>query len=109
MNVVEVPGAAQLANFTTAVAENNRLPFRGAPNPAVTRNKKAIAVPVRAGEPSLIEHVGYIIKENRTYDQLFGDLEEGNGEPSFVLFGEDVTPNQRHLTQEFVLLDNLYA
>ena len=67
------------------------------------------AVPRRAGDPSLIEHVVYIIKENRTYDQLFGDLPRGNGEPSFVMFGEDVTPNHRKLATEFVLLDNFYA
>ena len=66
-------------------------------------------MPRRAGDPSLIEHVVYIIKENRTYDQLFGDLPRGNGEPSFVLFGEDVAPNHRKLATEFVLLDNFYA
>ena len=66
-------------------------------------------MPRRAGDPSLIEHVVYIIKENRTYDQLFGDLPRGNGEPSLVMFGEDVTPNHRKLATEFVLLDNFYA
>ena len=66
-------------------------------------------VPRRAGDPSLIEHVVYIIKENRTYDQLFGDLRRGNGDPSLVMFGEDVTPNHRKLATEFVLLDNFYA
>jgi len=64
---------------------------------------------VRAGDASLIEHVVYIVKENRTYDQLFGDLEKGNGEPAFVMFGEDSSPNQRKLAREFVLLDNFYA
>lgn len=97
------------ANYTTAVAENNRLPLRGTPRPQVSKDATPRAVPLRAGEPSLIEHVVYIIKENRTYDQLFGDLKKGNGEPSFVLFGEDVTPNQRRLAENFVLLDNFYA
>lgn len=109
VNVVQVPDAAQLANYTTAVAENNRLPLRGTPRPQVSKDATPRAVPLRAGEPSLIEHVVYIIKENRTYDQLFGDLKKGNGEPSFVLFGEDVTPNQRRLAENFVLLDNFYA
>ena len=54
---------------------------------------KPLPVPQRAGEPSLIEHVVYIIKENRTYDQVFGDMPRGNGDPSLVMFGEDVTPN----------------
>jgi len=70
---------------------------------------KPAAVPVAAGDPSLIEHVVYIIKENRTYDQVFGDLPHGNGDTSLLLFGEDVAPNQRRLAREFVLLDNLYA
>jgi hypothetical protein len=70
---------------------------------------KPAAVPVAAGDPSLIEHVVYIIKENRTYDQVFGDLPHGNGDSSLLLFGEDVAPNQRRLAREFVLLDNLYA
>jgi len=110
VNVVELPDAAQLARYSAAVAENNRLPLAGtpvAPAPAASRVPKA--VPLRAGDASLIEHVVYIVKENRTYDQLFGDLEKGNGEPSFVMFGEDTTPNQRKLARDFVLLDNFYA
>ena len=51
----------------------------------------------------------YIIKENRTYDQVFGDLTRGNGDPSLVMFGRDVTPNHHKLAEEFVLLDNLYC
>ena len=56
-----------------------------------------------------IEHVIYIVKENRTYDQVLGDLKEGNGDPSLVLFGENVTPNLHKLAREFVLLDNFYV
>ncbi len=56
-----------------------------------------------------IEHVIYIVKENRTYDQVLGDLKEGNGDPSLVLFGEKVTPNLHKLAREFVLLDNFYV
>ena len=61
------------------------------------------------GLPKGIEHVIYIVKENRTYDQVFGDMKEGNGDPSLVLFGEDVSPNHRKLAREFVLLDNFYV
>jgi phospholipase C len=61
------------------------------------------------GDPSPIKHVLYVIKENRTYDQVFGDIKRGNGDPSLVLFGEDVTPNHHKLANEFVLLDNLYC
>jgi len=67
------------------------------------------AVPERIGEPSRIRHVVYIIKENRTYDQILGDMPEGDGDPSLCIFGEDVTPNQHALAREFVLLDNTYC
>jgi len=66
-------------------------------------------VPTRPGDPSPVEHVIYIVKENRTYDQVFGDLKEGNGDPSLVLFGEQVSPNHHKLAREFVLLDNFYV
>jgi len=66
-------------------------------------------IPERIGEPSLIKHVVYIIKENRTYDQVLGDVPEGNGEPSLCIFGQEVTPNQHKLVREFVLLDNIYC
>ena len=56
-----------------------------------------------------IEHVIYIVKENRTYDQVLGDMKEGNGDPSLVLFGEKVTPNEHKLARQFVLLDNFYV
>lgn len=56
-----------------------------------------------------IEHVIYIVKENRTYDQVFGDMKEGNGDPSLVLFGENVSPNHHKLAREFVLFDNFYV
>ena len=56
-----------------------------------------------------IEHVIYIVKENRSYDQVLGDMKEGNGDPSLVLFGENFTPNHHKLAREFVLLDNFYV
>src|ERR1017187_4653606 len=56
-----------------------------------------------------IEHVIYIVKENRSYDQVLGDMKEGNGDPSLVLFGENITPNLHKLAREFVLLDNFYV
>ena len=113
VSVVPLPDAAQLASYTTAVAENNRLSLPTGVSAArswrSTTPPAPKAVPQHAGDPSLIEHVVYIIKENRTYDQLFGDLPKGNGDPSLVMFGADVTPNQRKLADQFVLLDNFYA
>ena len=61
------------------------------------------------GDPSPIKHVFYVIRENRTYDQILGDLEKGNGDPTLCLFGEDVTPNAHALAREFVLLDSFYV
>ena len=66
-------------------------------------------IPRKVGEPSPIKHVFYIIRENRTYDQMLGDLEQGNGDPMLCLFGEDVTPNAHAMAREFVLFDNFYV
>jgi phospholipase C len=66
-------------------------------------------IPGKVGDPSPIKHVIYVIKENRTYDQVFGDMKEGNGDPSLCLFPESTTPNHHKLAREFVLLDNFYA
>jgi len=66
-------------------------------------------VPERSGEPSPIKHCIYVIKENRTYDQVLGDLPRGNGHPGLCVFGEEVTPNQHKIAGEFVLLDNAYC
>ena len=66
-------------------------------------------IPSRPGDPSPIEHVIYIVKENRTYDQVLGDLGKGNSDPSLTLFKEDSSPNHHKLAREFVLLDNFYV
>ncbi len=107
VHIVEIPDAAQLAAHTSAVAENNRMTAATVepPNPAAPPK----AIPARPGERSLIDHVVYIIKENRTYDQVFGDMPQGNSDPSMVMFGRDVTPNQHRLAEQFVLFDNFYA
>ena len=69
---------------------------------------KPVPVPRRIGDPSTIKHVFLLVKENRTYDQLFGDIPEGNGDASLAEFGENVTPNQHALTSQFGLYDNTY-
>ncbi|MBI3877924.1 MAG: bifunctional YncE family protein/alkaline phosphatase family protein [Verrucomicrobia bacterium] len=66
-------------------------------------------VPERIGEPSVFKHVVYVIKENRTYDQVLGDVKAGNGDASLCIFGERITPNQHRLVREFALLDNTYC
>ncbi|MFE5126498.1 alkaline phosphatase family protein [Streptomyces sp. NPDC056669] len=69
---------------------------------------KAVPVPVRLGDPSTIKHVFLLVKENRTYDQVLGDVPQGNGDPSLTEFGENVTPNQHALAKQFGLYDNTY-
>lgn len=109
VHVIDLPDGPQLDSYTRAVAENNHLPVSAAAPVRATPNRTPAAVPVRAGDASKIEHVVYIIKENRTYDQVLGDMPKGNGDPSLVMFGEDVTPNTHRLADQFVLLDNFYA
>ncbi|HXG12620.1 MAG TPA: alkaline phosphatase family protein [Gemmataceae bacterium] len=109
VSIIEVPDAQQLAKYTEEVNANNRLAYSLAglekPRPGV----KPVPVPRRHGEPSVFEHVIYIIKENRTYDQVFGDIKEGNGDPNLVMFGEEVTPNHHALARQFTLFDNFYC
>ncbi|MFF3562806.1 bifunctional YncE family protein/alkaline phosphatase family protein [Streptomyces sp. NPDC002574] len=71
-------------------------------------HKKPVPVPARLGDPSTIKHVFLIVKENRTYDQVFGDMPQGIGDPSLTQFGENVTPNQHALAEQFGLYDNTY-
>ncbi|HEY6395164.1 MAG TPA: alkaline phosphatase family protein, partial [Candidatus Binataceae bacterium] len=104
--IIPIPDASQLSNFTAAVFLNNRIPQRTA---AIGTPAAPAPIPLRSGDPSPIEHVVLIVKENRSYDQVFGDIEKGNGDASLVMFGRDVTPNQHKLADEFVLLDNFYA
>jgi YVTN family beta-propeller protein len=104
VSMLDVPAPRQLALFTTQVRRNNRAeqtPRR----PAV----RGHPVPMGAGQASPIRHVFYIIKENRTYDQVFGDIAKGNGDASLVQFGREVTPNHHALAETYVLLDNYYA
>ncbi|MEV7236431.1 bifunctional YncE family protein/alkaline phosphatase family protein [Streptomyces sp. NPDC051020] len=69
---------------------------------------KPVPVPVKLGDPSTIKHVFLLVKENRTYDQVFGDMPQGNGDPALTQFGENVTPNQHALARQFGLYDNTY-
>ena len=115
VHIIPVPDADELDRYSIAVADNNHMNLPGAALAASDAQEQAAArvkpqpVPARMGEPSLFDHVVYIIKENRSYDQYFGDLPKGNGDPSLHVYGDDVVPNQRKLAQEFVLLDNFYA
>jgi hypothetical protein len=98
--------------FTGAVSPVARLApgtLREARADLPRANAPVRVVPERVGEPSPIRHVVYVIKENRTYDQVFGNLKEGRGEPKLCIFPERVTPNHHALAREFALLDNYYC
>jgi hypothetical protein len=105
ISILDVPGPEALQSFTNQVRRNNRTLPPGGEDEAEGRNP----IPMQAARRSPIKHVFYIIKENRTYDQVFGDMSQGNGDRSLVQFGSDVTPNHHALADEFVLLDNYYG
>ena len=109
LSLVPLPDDEQLAAFSAQVDRNMRLPAVAA---AALPPRKGIAprpIPERIGEPSLIEHVVYIVKENRTFDQVLGDMEGCRAEPKLCIFGDEITPNQHALARQFVLLDNTYC
>jgi YVTN family beta-propeller protein len=106
---VAVPGKEQLAAYSEQVRADARVPQMLRAAEAAQSGVRGLPVPRHPGEPSTIEHVVYVIKENRTYDQVFGDLPKGNNEPKLCTYGRQVTPNQHALAEEFVLLDNYYC
>jgi len=106
LSVVDMPDAVTLARYTEQVYQNSPYYRRRQGDRGWTKDNP---IPRFAGGRSPIKYVFYIIKENRTYDQLFGDIPEGNGDSTLVLFGEKVTPNHHALAREFVLLDNFYC
>jgi YVTN family beta-propeller protein len=106
LSIIPIPDEKQLVEYTATVYRN--CPYSDKLLTAAPYPVKSV-IPAKVGEPSPIKYVIYIIKENRTYDQVFGDIREGNGDPTLVMFGEDVTPNHHKLAREFVLLDNLYC
>ncbi len=109
VSITTPPSNSALKKLTAQVYENYHREAIEEALQKPRRNQKPVAIPERIGEPSLIKHVVYVIKENRTYDQVLGDMVEGNGDPSLCIFGENVTPNQHKLAREFVLLDNTYC
>ncbi len=106
LSIVDTPTDSELAIYSKKVYDNT--PYK--------KDKELLAegqtnnpVPMKVGDPSPIKYVFYILKENRTYDQVFGDIKEGNGDSTLCLFGEKYTPNQHQLAREYVLLDNFYV
>jgi YVTN family beta-propeller protein len=109
LSLVKVPSPAELAQQTKAALANMRYPLLEQAALPARPGQAPRPVPERVGEPSVFEHVVYVIKENRTFDQVLGDVTNGNGNAALCIFGERVTPNQHKLTRDFVLLDNTYC
>lgn len=105
-SVIEPFNDEQLDTYTKTVLGNS--PYRDQLLEAVDI-PAGNPVPPRPGGPTPIKYIVYVVKENRTYDQVLGDLGKGNGDPSLTLFGENVTPNHHKLAREFVLFDNFYV
>lgn len=109
ISIVPVPSKNRLAAQTAIALGNMRYPLLEAAALPPRPGQPARPVPERVGEPTVFKHVVYIIKENRTYDQVLGDVKSGNGDPSLCTFGERITPNQHQFVRQFVLLDNTYC
>src|SRR5207302_10211867 len=110
VSLIPVPDDAALPLCTNEVKANDRLAYSlSGLDTKPPAGVGPVPVPLSPGEPSLFKHVIYIIKENRTYDQVLGDMKEGNGDANLVMFGEDVTPNQHKLARQFTLFDNFYC
>ena len=109
VSLMPLPNHDDLLKLSERVAKNNRRSAIAQAALPARPDQPARAIPERIGEPSLIKHVVYVIKENRTYDQVFGALPQGKGRAELCIFGEEITPNQHKMVREFVLLDNTYC
>ena len=109
VSIIALPNAAQLNKYTERVRELNLAYRLNVTNQPPRPGVAARPLPERIGEPSVFKHVVYIIKENKTYDQVFGDMPSGNGDKRLCVFGEEITPNQHELARNFSLMDNYYA
>ena len=108
-SIITVPSKGELTKYTKQVKAQNLSYRKIAAEKPPRSNVAPRPVPQRIGEPSVFKHVLYIIKENRTYDQVYGDMPEGRGMPSMCIFGDSVTPNQHYLARKYSLLDNYYV
>jgi YVTN family beta-propeller protein len=110
VSIIPVPNSTALTAMTAQVFENNHWDLTENIKSASggTQDTNAVAIPAKIGDPSLIKHVFMIIRENRTYDQVLGDVAAGNGDSSLAVFGGKDTPNVHNLVARFPLFDNFY-
>ncbi|MGH8022209.1 MAG: bifunctional YncE family protein/alkaline phosphatase family protein, partial [Limisphaerales bacterium] len=109
ISLVHVPSRRKLEDYSRIALADMRYPLLAQSQLPARPGQPARPVPERTGEPSVFQHVIYIIKENRTYDQVLGDVAEGNGDAALCEFGARVTPNEHQFVRDFVLLDNTYC
>jgi YVTN family beta-propeller protein len=109
VSFIPVPAKDILEEYTVKAATNMRLPEITQTLKLEKVKEKIVPIPTRPGERSVFKHVLYIIKENKTYDQVFGGLKQGNGDSSLCMYGRNITPNHHALAENFVLLDNTYC
>lgn len=106
LSIFPVPADTELKELAVTVRDNLNHALRFYPERCLGR---AFPLPRAVGEPSPIKHVVFVLRENKTYDQVLGDLEGTNGDPSLVMFGEEVTPNFHALAREFCNLENFHV
>lgn len=106
MSFFREPSSANMAILSKAVYKNTPYTKAGELN---AKGEKGNPIPMKVGDKSPIKYVFYILKENRTYDQVLADVKGGNGDTTLLLFGEKYTPNQHKIVKDFVLLDNFYV
>lgn len=109
VSIIPVPNKEILQLFTQEVSQLNLTNRIDLLSLAPRLYAKPLPVPERLGEPSVFKHVVYIIKENKTYDQVFGDIKTGKGDSSLCVFGEKITPNEHALAKQFGWMDEYYA
>jgi hypothetical protein len=109
ISIVPLPSKKELKKYWRTVREQSLIFRLALTNRPARRHVAPRPVPERIGEPSVFKHVVYIIKENKTYDQVYGDIPQGRGMPQLCVYGDSVTPNQHRLANDFSLLDNYYA
>ena len=109
VSIIKVPGERELKKMTETVHMNNSYAEMLKELNSTDKSNKKVPVPEFTDQSSFFKHVVYIIKENRTYDQVFGDMPQGDGDTSLVEFGREITPNHHLLAETFVLLDNFYC
>ncbi len=109
VSVIAVPLRLQLRDYTQKVEKINQTFRLSLTEKLPRKNADPAPVPLRIGEPSVFKHVVYIIKENRTYDQVLGDMRSGDGDSTLCIFGKTITPNTHKICDDFLLMDNYYA